>query len=192
MTTSLFTFLSEIDSQRLETQALPMKKRRGDALLLFGEPVPGVYLIDRGEVGIYPSGSKNALHVLGAGSSVGEMSFVDRASASATVRVESADAELRLFKHSVVEELIATHPTLGVGIYRGIAEELSRKMRDTNQRIAHESSKARKVLAQMMADVRDKQKFDASVLTELERFVAKIEELLALGSGSSGTKDRPK
>lgn len=75
------------------------------------------------------------------------MSFLDGSKASATIRIEKAGTEILMIGHSVLHQLIKDSPSIGIGIYRSIAESLAQKLRMTNIKIAAEISATRQSIA---------------------------------------------
>ena len=170
----LFQFLSEVDSQRLNSRGILLSKKAGDALLLMGEPVPGIYLIDEGTCGVYTG--KVLVQRITIGGVFGEMSFLDGNKASATVRVSSETAKIRLFPHEVVADLIKTHPSFGISIYRGIAAEVTAKIRATNERISSEAARAKIAVQKLASETQPQSTLDMRVVEEFNRFIKAIEE----------------
>jgi CRP-like cAMP-binding protein len=144
----LLKHLSQTDFDLVNTKAIKLDKKPGDAVALSGEPVAGIFWVNSGQVGVYPPGSDKAFTFLEKGAAFGEMSFLDGSKASATIRIEEPGAEIAMISHAVLHQLIKGSPSIGNGIYRGIAESLAEKLRVTNLKISAEISKTRHTLSE--------------------------------------------
>lgn len=69
------------------------------------------------------------------GKSVGEMSLIDKISRSATVKASVATQLIELSKENF-DQLLETHPTLGIKLLRGIARSMSLNLRRASNRLA--------------------------------------------------------
>jgi CRP-like cAMP-binding protein len=143
----LLKYLSHSDLELIVAKAIKIEKKPGDAIALSGEPVAGICWIKSGQVGVYPPGATSPFAHLERGAAFGEMSFLDGSKASATIRIEKAGTEILMIGHSVLHQLIKDSPSIGNGIYRGIAESLAQKLRLTNIKIAAEISATRQSIA---------------------------------------------
>lgn len=123
-----------------------VEKKQGEVLLMHREPVVGIYIVAEGEVGVYPPGLSSPLLTMGAMSSFGEMSFLEKADASATIRTESPKATFVVVLHQDLRDLIQANPTIGMALFRGIATNLSQKLRATTDRVAQELGAGRQIL----------------------------------------------
>ncbi len=75
---------------------------------------------------------KHKIAELSAGRSVGEMSLIDGAPRSATVRAKSA-LSLIVLKRKDFEKMLEEEPGIANRVLMGIAKLLSRSLRDTNK-----------------------------------------------------------
>ena len=123
-----------------------VEKTQGETILLFKEPVPGIYIVADGEVGIYPPGSSTPLVTMGPMSSFGEMSFLENSPASATIRSETPRAVLLLLLHEELKQLMEKNHHIAKDFYRGIATNLSQKLRNTTERMGQELGSGREIL----------------------------------------------
>ncbi len=144
---SILKYLSNPDFELIQSKVIKLDKKLGDAIALSGEPVAGIYWVVSGQVGVYPPGADKAFAFLERGSAFGEMSFLDRSKASATIRIEKTGTEIAMITHVVLHQLIKDSLSIGHSIYRGIAESLAEKLRVTNSKIAAEISTTRESLA---------------------------------------------
>ena len=142
----LFKYLNDAECDLLLNKAQSLKKNPGDAVVLSGEPVAGIYVILSGEVGVYPPGAKKPFSLLSPGAAFGEMSFLDNSKASATIRIEKTGTEVTCISHALLQELVSNNPQLGSGIYRGVAASVAQKLRTTNEKISLEVAATHKTL----------------------------------------------
>lgn len=183
----VFSFLAPGDAQKLQGIARAVTKTRGDAVVMHDEPVAGIYIVAEGSVGVYPPGAIKPLLELQAGEAFGEMSFIEKSRASATIRAEAKITKLAIIMQQELEKLIAADPQVGAAIYRGIAFNLSRKLRATTERIAHELSTGRRLLSELTAETqpqlvfedlaRSVEQFGERVGKDLDGVNAKLQEL---------------
>jgi len=143
---SLLKYLSQSDIDVINEKIINIEKKPGEAIVLSGEPVSGVYWVKSGQVGVYPPGATNPFALLDQGSGFGELSFLDGGKASASIRVEMAGTQVGMVSHPVLHKLIKDFPSIGSCIYRGIAESLAQKLRLTNLKISAEISATRQTL----------------------------------------------
>lgn len=142
----IFQFVPQEQLKALTQIAKTIDKAKGEAVLLLQEPVLGIYLVASGSVGVYPHAIQKPLITLQPGESFGEMSFLERMRASATIRAESDATKLALFPQAELDLLVENEPLLGRALYRGIALSLSQKLRATTGRIASELATSRAIL----------------------------------------------
>lgn len=147
-----FRFVSPQARQELAHISKLVEKKQGDAILIHGEPVPGIYIVIEGEVGVYPPGLPNPLVNMGTMASFGEMSFLEKTQASATIRVETPKAILVMILQQELAQLLDKDPSLGQALYKGIATNLSQKLRQTTDRIAQELGAGRQILLSLSSD----------------------------------------
>lgn len=147
-----FRFVSPEARQNLAQISKIVEKKQGEAILIHDEPVPGIYIVIEGEVGVYPPGLSNPLINMGTMASFGEMSFLEKTRASATIRAETPRALLVMILQQELALLIDKDPSLGQALYKGIATNLSQKLRLTTDRIAHELGAGRQILLSLSSD----------------------------------------
>lgn len=147
----VFQFLSSDAAARMTRVAKLVEKEPNDAVLLHGETVPGIYVVADGKVGVYPPGATRPLVTLGQGESFGEMSFLERSKASATIRSLEAGTRLVLLTQGELATLIEGDADLGRALFRGMALTLSQKLRATNDKIAIELAAGRKLIKDLSA-----------------------------------------
>lgn len=142
----VFKFLSPDSTSKLARIAKVIEKASHDAVLLFDETVPGIYIVAAGKVGVYPPGATRPLVTLGQGASFGEMSFLEKSKASATIRAAENGTQLILLKQQDLSALVDGDAEVGRAIFRGMAFTLSQKLRTTTDRITAELNAGRALL----------------------------------------------
>jgi CRP-like cAMP-binding protein len=165
----IFQFLDKDELARLATLGKEISKSKGDAVLMHGENVPGIYIVGEGACGVYPQGALKPLVQIEAGGSFGEMSFLEKSKASATIRAEATPTKLVFFQHTELHKLTDDDAKVGRSMYRGVALTLSQKLRVTNQRISKELKEGQQHLETLSG-----QRSDSPPLENLERII--IEE----------------
>lgn len=126
-----------------------VEKHTGEAILIHDESVPGIYIVGEGRVGVYPPTATRPLVTLGAGESFGEMSFLEKSKASATIRAEERVTKLAVFLQTDMAELVTQDPMIGSCLYQGIALSLSRKLRTTTDKVSRELKTAGGLLQEL-------------------------------------------
>ena len=126
---------NELDffSKQLSLQAVPK------GTVLFSEEEIGDYLffIVEGsvEVRLETTRAKHIIATYGFGHCVGEMALVDDYPRSATVLVNEP-SELLILTKKRMEHMVKKNPILGVKIYKGLAKNLSLRLRRTAGRFS--------------------------------------------------------
>lgn len=148
----VFQFIVGDAAKRLAKVAKVIEKGQHDAVLMHGENVPGIYIVAEGSVGVYPPGATRPLVTLPVGASFGEMSFLERSKASATIRAEVKGTKLVFLHQGELAALVDGDAELGRALYQGMALTLSQKLRTTTDRIAVELAAGRKLLQDLNTD----------------------------------------
>ena len=174
---AIFKYLSDSECELIKSKVLFVRKKTGEAIALSGEPVVGIYIVIKGEVGVYPPGSKKPFSTLKPGTAFGEMSFLDGSKASATIRTEKPETEVACISYQLLQTLLKDSPQLAAGMYRGIAVSLAQKLRTTNEKISSEVAETHKQLIQSQLG---KPADGASVIEKLSaKTAAQMSELSA-------------
>ncbi len=193
-TVPIFQFVSSEAKQQLSRIAKVVEKEAGAAVLLAGETVPGIYFVVSGQVGVFPAGAVRPLVTLGPGDSFGEMSFLENAKASATIRAESA-AKLIVLMHSEMQDMVDSDAAMGRALFRGMSLTLSKKLRKTTDKIAGELQASRALLTQLINDgeadtvadmPRRLAEQQAQIAATLEAAVITLDELIRNGGDLRG------
>ncbi len=145
----LFQFLTLEQADLISQRAKVITKHRGDSLLIFNEPVPGIFIVASGKVGVYAQNSHSIMAEIGEGGSFGEMSFVDEAKASATIRCETDEAQVVFFNRRDFDSILKNNPGVAAAIFNGVALTLSKRLRENNSRVASELDRGLAILARI-------------------------------------------
>lgn len=121
-------YLTGNDWTLLADKASRIQFKRGAALLQKGHQAEGVYLLLKGKARVVMP-SQPRVHLLGPGAICGEMSFLERVPASASVVAED-DVEAYLLDRPALESLFELFPHLASRFYRSLATSLSRRLRE--------------------------------------------------------------
>jgi CRP-like cAMP-binding protein len=121
------TYLTPNDWSLLTDKARIVVLTKGERLLQRGQQTRQVYLLIEGIARVEKSPGTEIARI-GPGEICGEMAFLERSSASASV---IADEEVRAYvlDWPVMEELFELYPHLGSRFYRSLAVSLSRRLR---------------------------------------------------------------
>jgi len=111
---------------------------QGTPILKEGESGGSLYIITEGEVRItkaVPGVGTEALSILPAGETFGEVEFFDGAPAAAGV-VAHCDCEVFLLPHDETESLLRSRPPLAAKLFWAFGRTLSARLRESNRRMA--------------------------------------------------------
>jgi CRP-like cAMP-binding protein len=107
----------------------------GEVIFWEGEPGVGMYIVQKGEVGIYQDYAKEdqkELAHLVPGDFFGEMALLEEDCRSATA-VALNEAHLFALIHPDLFDMVGRKPQLGVKLLTALANMLARRLRQTNQ-----------------------------------------------------------
>jgi CRP-like cAMP-binding protein len=107
---------------------------KGKRILAEGEDPGGIHLIRAGKVRVERSGGATPIATLGLGEIFGEISFIDKSGASASVVAEE-DTAIDFISNASLEALFAESPQLAVRLYRSVALVLAGRLRETDARL---------------------------------------------------------
>lgn len=116
--------------------------RPGEEIIKEGERPGCVYIIRRGEaiVELAGNGSRVIVASLGPDDICGEMAFLERGKATASVVVSREEVEADEIASSELRELFAVFPGLASRFYLSLAVMLARRLRATSRELAREIS----------------------------------------------------
>ena len=121
------------ERERLRAAARRVELARGAWLIRRGEAAGDLYLVESGAVEVVDTRSRPevVLDVIGPGSVVGEMSFLDASPRAADVRA-SADARCLLWERGVLRRVLDEDTALATAFYRALAELIADRLRSLN------------------------------------------------------------
>lgn len=151
---ALFSMIDESCVATVQALFESREYKKGTCILEYDRPVDGLYLLERGEVGVTIPELEGELATLGEGSSFGELTLfnaIDRA--SATVKVSSDVAQVEFCPRQALMEALKVHPLLAAGFYHGSALLISARLRTTNEKISGEIAKSIKMAKTLLVEV---------------------------------------
>jgi extracellular factor (EF) 3-hydroxypalmitic acid methyl ester biosynthesis protein len=126
-----FEFLTQDDERLLLEKSSSVTYRQGEQILEEGSRRQGIFIVRSGLVGVEVAhlGRGVAIRQLGPGAIFGEMSFLEMASASASV-VAREDVTLDVIEGPYVHSLLASVPGLAARFYQSLAVMLAQRLRE--------------------------------------------------------------
>ena len=150
----IFAELADDKLSQIEALFVTRSFHRGDEVTRYGEPVDGLYLLDKGEVDVSIPGFDGVLATLKAGSSFGELSlFSPDDVASATVKVSSATAEMLFCPRDSLNLALTVDEALAASFYRGATLMVTDRLKNTTQKISGEISKSISTATRLIEEV---------------------------------------
>lgn len=168
-TVPIFQFMPPDELRKLSAIGKIVEKNKGDLILLRDETVPGIFLVGEGVAGVHATKPERLIAELKAGESFGEMSYLENAKASATIRAEERATKLILFLRQDLRLLLDSDPLIGRFLFQGIALQLSKKLRTTTDKLAQELKAENDVLRELAA-TSDAAKESMSLVTQIAEF----------------------
>ncbi len=132
----LFSELSREELERIARVAVPRSFPAG-SVFPRGRPTDACYLVRSGDLRVtreHPDGRAIALATLGPGDLFGELAMLDGQARSASVETLS-DSELLALPAPDFRRLLADHPEISVKLVAA----LTRRLRETNERVSRQS-----------------------------------------------------
>ena len=150
----IFSYVDESKQDKLESLFTSESYKQGAVIIEHGEPVNGLYLLEKGKVDVSLPGFKGILATLEEGRSFGEMSlFNDDNLGSATVSVSSETAEMLFCPRDSLASALLEDQLLAAGFYHGSARMMTERLRSTNNKISGEISKSIKMASTLISEV---------------------------------------
>lgn len=130
----VFNFLLESDYPTIESYMFRYEFEAGAYVFKEGTHGGYMFFIVDGNVEVIKQfdNKRHTIASLGPGRSVGEMSLIDGAPRSATVRA-TEDLSLIVLKREDFQRLLEEQPSIATRVLMGISILLSRSLRDTNK-----------------------------------------------------------
>lgn len=148
---------AEVDeSLRNKVEALFVEESfdRGENITVYGEPVNGLYLLEKGEVEVSIPGYEGVLATLSDGASFGELSLFNPDDvASATVSVSSDTSDLLFCPRDALTLALQVDANLAAGFYRGSTILVADRLKNTNQKISGEIAKSIQMARDLIEDI---------------------------------------
>jgi short-subunit dehydrogenase/acyl-CoA reductase-like NAD-dependent aldehyde dehydrogenase len=129
------------EDQRIVSEHLqPVHFAAQQCIFRQGSPGDACYIVQAGDVRLELEQDKHietecVLGYQGQGSVLGELAVLDGLPRSASAYAET-DVTAQCLSSKVIEQLCATHPSIGVELLRALARDTSLKLRRSNERIA--------------------------------------------------------
>jgi CRP-like cAMP-binding protein len=133
MRSDKLSFLGPQDIALLLRHAQRRKVGRGEVIVREGQSPEAIFVVQEGFISVRAGGV--TVGYFGPGQVLGEISFLERRSASATVLAEG-DAVVDRIDNADLEALLSAHPDLAARFYRSLAANLSRRVRELSQDIS--------------------------------------------------------
>ncbi len=133
----IFAELDEVERVTLEKFMFFNRVATGDYVFKEGDKGDFVCFVASGVLEVLKQNQQGQVVViasLGKGSSLGEMSLIDRLNRSASVRARSATALVVLTRKGF-DMVLKMHPEIGIKILKGVASLLSMNLRKTSERL---------------------------------------------------------
>ena len=137
----IFGLLNDADVELLATLGRVRTVPAGAVLIAQGRQLDRLYILLDGHMDVAVAGV-GTVATLGSGEVLGEMSFVDSAPTSATVRALD-DVRLLDLPRAELEERFVADPAFGMRFFKAIAVFLAERMRSTVQRLGYGRDAAR-------------------------------------------------
>lgn len=120
---------------------------QGAEILKAGHPVPGLYVLTKGEVLIVPKGSKKHIASISPPGMFGEMTLIqENEHASASVIANSSQVEYLFVKQQDFRDLLNSNINISHAFYRGCAELISNRLRSNNTTISQQLDAVERVM----------------------------------------------
>lgn len=135
---SLFATLSDSELTAVSSILLPWEVEANLQILVEGQIVTHLYLIHEGTVQIrrMAQGKEMLMGRLGPGGFFGEVNLFDPGTASASIWTMKP-TRMRVVDYNTLHEFMQTYPGIGFKLVSVIVEELSKRLRKTNDRLAN-------------------------------------------------------
>jgi CRP-like cAMP-binding protein len=150
----IFSQMSGDQLDRMASIFTRSTESMGATVLECGKPVAGLYLLVEGETEVSIPGYDGILATISAGNPIGEMSlFHSENSASATVTVSSAQAQILFCSREKLFEALQADSDLAAGFYHGSALMVADRLRSTNNKISGELSQSIKMATELVDEI---------------------------------------
>ncbi|WP_141734326.1 Crp/Fnr family transcriptional regulator [Oligoflexus tunisiensis] len=149
----LFRYFETDARQELPNWFTWKQAKRGEVILSYGKPVPGIFIIASGEVAVSIPNVDSPLALLRSGQCFGEMSLVEEVeTASATVTVHSAEVRLMFCAAGDFKKILVNMPGCAYSFYKGAALLLSSRLRQVNSKLNEQLSEFHNLITDVLKD----------------------------------------
>lgn len=134
----LFEGLSQAQLRKLADVCEAERVARGKYVFREGEPGASMYVLVEGKVRIsrqLPGMGEEALAILEPGAAFGEMAVVEEGLRSADALAHEGEALLLRIGRDPLDQLLFTDKELAYSVLWALVRTLSRRLRDTNERM---------------------------------------------------------
>jgi CRP/FNR family transcriptional regulator, cyclic AMP receptor protein len=136
-----FSYLSPGQMNNIISYFETLELRAGEILFNEGDKGDYVCFITTGSLEVIKMTTwqnfTTVIATLYEGSCIGEMSLIDHAPRSATIRAYE-DTKLAILTQRAFDVMVESEPELGVNILKGVAQTLSDNLRSTTDKLADE------------------------------------------------------
>jgi len=170
------SFLGDKDFELLQRSSQRRRIARGDVIVREGQSPEAIFFVQEGSISVRAGGV--TVGYFGPGQILGEISFLERRNASATV-VAEGDAVVDRIDNADLEALLSSHPDLAARFYRSLAVSLSRRVRALSQNLTKLSNQRTHKARYGQLSARHVPQGLVDGLAAVQREVARVEEALA-------------
>lgn len=150
----LMDSMSDEQGRRLLSYGDERQLDRGAVLLERARPVDAIFIVQSGQFGVHATEHRDEpLAVLGAGEVIGEMSFLDREPASASV-VATEPSRVLALPQDRLRSFLAEEPVLAAEFARRLGILQVRRLRSTLRRVERSVDEVASVEAELVQRVR--------------------------------------
>jgi CRP/FNR family transcriptional regulator, dissimilatory nitrate respiration regulator len=122
-----FQGISAQELDRLAERAIIRRYDSGTTIFFEGEPSTGLWIVGDGHVKIYklnPDGAEHILHIVGPGSTFGDIAAMDGGENPANAAVMNTEAEVWLVPHEALADTLMREPRLALNLIRQLARRV--------------------------------------------------------------------
>jgi len=136
-------FLTQNDWVLISAKAARRTFSRGEEIIKEGARGEGLFIVRKGTASVVLSsaGADAPLAQLGPGDICGDMAFLEKGKATASV-IAAEPVEAEMIPTAELEKLFESFPGLAARFYRSLAVVLGRRLRDTSARLGREYGRA--------------------------------------------------
>lgn len=129
-------YLTAEDYQLLKTKTYTVTYRQHEVILAEGDRLSAIFWIQQGTVRVEQQrlGKGVAIAILSQDDWFGEMSYVEKTTASATI-IANEQVEVSVLPHREIDALVDFLPSFGLRLYKSLAYNLSTRLRHTSRLI---------------------------------------------------------